>query len=293
MPNIVRETIKGIGYDNPAYGFDGDSCSVLVAIDEQSSDIAAGVGTALEVRDGDGADKEIGAGDQGMMIGYAVNETPELMPLPIALAHGITRRMADCRREGLIKYLRPDSKSQVTVEYDYDHRPVRVDTIVISTQHADDATQEQIAADLERHVIREVVPGELLDQNVKTYINPSGRFVIGGPVGDSGLTGRKIIVDTYGGSARHGGGAFSGKDPTKVDRSGAYAARHVAKNIVAAGIADRAEVQVSYAIGHRQSRLRNGGHAGNRQTLRAGNRATGEQALRPPTRRHHQPLATP
>ena len=249
VPKIARETIKGIGYDNPAYGFDGDSCSVLVAIDEQSPDIAAGVGTALEVRGHEDADQQTGAGDQGMMIGYAVDETPELMPLPIALAHNITRRLADCRRQGLIGYLRPDSKSQVTVEYGYDHRPIRVDTIVISTQHDDDVTQEQIAEDLERLVIREVVPDELLDDNVKTYINPSGRFVVGGPVGDSGLTGRKIIVDTYGGSARHGGGAFSGKDPTKVDRSGAYAARHVAKNIVAAGLAERAEVQVSYAIG--------------------------------------------
>ena len=215
VPKIARETIKGIGYDNPAYGFDGDSCSVLVAIDEQSPDIAAGVGTALEVRGHKDADRQTGAGDQGMMIGYAVDETPELMPLPIALAHNITRRLADCRRQGLIGYLRPDSKSQVTVEYGYDHRPIRVDTIVISTQHDDDVTQEQIAEDLERLVIREVVPDELLDDNVKTYINPSGRFVVGGPVGDSGLTGRKIIVDTYGEAPGTAAAHFRARTPPK------------------------------------------------------------------------------
>ncbi len=249
VPTIVRDTIREIGYDNPAYGFDCDSCSVLVALDRQSPDIAAGVKNALESRGQTDEPPQTGAGDQGMMIGYAVNETPELMPLPIAMAHRITRRLAVCRREGLIPYLRPDSKSQVTVEYDYHHRPRRIDTIVISTQHDEDVTQEQIAEDLHKHVILETAPEDMIDQRTKSYVNPSGRFVVGGPVGDSGLTGRKIIVDAYGGSARHGGGAFSGKDPTKVDRSGAYAARYVAKNIVAAGIADRAEVQVSYAIG--------------------------------------------
>ncbi len=249
VPAIARDTIRSIGYDNPAYGFDCDSCSVLVAIDRQSTDIAAGVGTAIESRGQDDAPAQTGAGDQGMMIGFAVNETPEMMPLPIALAHRFTRRMAECRREGLIPYLRPDSKSQVTIEYDYDHRPLRIDTIVISTQHDEDVSQERIARDLNEHVILATAPAGMLDDRTKRHFNPSGRFVIGGPVGDSGLTGRKIIVDAYGGSARHGGGAFSGKDPTKVDRSAAYAARHVAKNIVAAGLADRAEVQVSYAIG--------------------------------------------
>lgn len=245
---IVRDTIRKIGYDDPAYGFDCDGCSVLIALDEQSSDISAGVTEALEVR-GEASVDEVGAGDQGMMIGYASNETPELMPLPISLAHQLTKRMTDVRRNGSVSYLRPDSKSQVTVEYTEDHKPVRVDTVVISVQHDPDVTNEKIAADIQQHVIREVIPADLLDADTKYYINPSGRFVIGGPVGDAGLTGRKIIVDTYGGSARHGGGAFSGKDPTKVDRSGAYAARWVAKNLVAAGLADRAEVQVSYAIG--------------------------------------------
>ncbi len=245
---IVRDTIRKIGYDDPAYGFDCDGCSVLIALDEQSSDISAGVTEALEVR-GEASVDEVGAGDQGMMIGYASNETPELMPLPISLAHQLTKRMTDVRRNGIVPYLRPDSKSQVTIEYTEDHKPVRVDTIVISVQHDPDVTNEKIAADIQQHVIREVIPADLLDADTKYYINPSGRFVIGGPVGDAGLTGRKIIVDTYGGSARHGGGAFSGKDPTKVDRSGAYAARWVAKNLVAAGLADRAEVQVSYAIG--------------------------------------------
>lgn len=245
---IVRDTIRKIGYDDPAYGFDCDGCSVLIAIDEQSSDISQGVSEALEGR-GLGGAGEVGAGDQGMMIGYASNETPELMPLPIALAHRLTRKISEVRRDGTVNYLRPDSKSQVTIEYTKDHGPVRVDTIVISAQHDPDATNEQISADIQQHVISQVVPAELLDDKTKYYINPSGRFVIGGPVGDAGLTGRKIIVDTYGGSARHGGGAFSGKDPTKVDRSAAYAARWVAKNIVAAGLAERAEVQLSYAIG--------------------------------------------
>ncbi|MGA0276012.1 MAG: methionine adenosyltransferase [Dehalococcoidia bacterium] len=245
---IVRDTIRKIGYDDPAYGFDCDGCSVLIALDEQSSDISAGVTEALEVR-GEASVDEVGAGDQGMMIGYASNETPELMPLPISLAHQLTKRMTDVRRKGSVSYLRPDSKSQVTIEYTEDHKPVRVDTVVISVQHDPDVTNQKIAADIQQHVIREVIPADLLDADTKYYINPSGRFVIGGPVGDAGLTGRKIIVDTYGGSARHGGGAFSGKDPTKVDRSGAYAARWVAKNLVAAGLADRAEVQVSYAIG--------------------------------------------
>ena len=246
---IVRDTIRKIGYDNPDYGFTCDSCAVLVALNEQSPDIRDGVDTALEARgEGPGA-AEIGAGDQGMMIGYASNETAELMPLPIALAHRLTRRMSEARRSKEISYLRPDSKSQVTVEYTSSRRPVRVDTIVLSTQHDPGVTNEQISADLREHVINKVVPDGLLDSNTKYHINPSGKFVIGGPVGDAGLTGRKIIVDTYGGSARHGGGAFSGKDPTKVDRSGAYAARHVAKNLVAAGLADRAEIQVSYAIG--------------------------------------------
>ena len=248
IQKIVRETIKNIGYDDPAYGFDCDGCSVLVALDEQSADIAAGVSEAIEIR-GEAGAQEIGAGDQGMMIGYASNETPELMPLPISLAHRLTRRMSEARRDGTIGYFRPDSKSQVTVEYTEDHKPVRVDTIVISTQHDPDATNDQIEADIQKHVIGQVVPADLLDDRTKYFINPSGKFVIGGPVGDAGLTGRKIIVDTYGGSARHGGGAFSGKDPTKVDRSGAYAARWVAKNLVAAGLADRAEVQLSYAIG--------------------------------------------
>lgn len=248
IKSIVRDTIRRIGYDKDEYGFSCDSCAVLVALNEQSPDIKAGVDTALEVRGESGA-QEVGAGDQGMMIGYASNETPEYMPLPISLAHRLTLKMAQARRSGEIPYLRPDSKSQVTIEYSEDHIPQRVDTIVISTQHDDNVSNSQIEADLQKFVIKEVVPAELLDGKTKYHINPSGRFVIGGPVGDAGLTGRKIIVDTYGGSARHGGGAFSGKDPTKVDRSGAYAARHVAKNLVAAGLADRAEVQVSYAIG--------------------------------------------
>ncbi len=246
--SIVRETIRKIGYNDPAYGFDCDGCSVLIALDEQSSDISAGVSEALEVR-GENIAKEVGAGDQGMMIGYASNETSSLMPLPISLAHQLTKRLTDVRRDKSISYLRPDTKSQVTVEYTEDHKPIRVDTVVISAQHDPDVTNEKITADIQQHVIQKIIPSDLLDANTKYYINPSGRFVIGGPVGDAGLTGRKIIVDTYGGSARHGGGAFSGKDPTKVDRSAAYAARWVAKNLVAAGLADRAEVQVSYAIG--------------------------------------------
>ncbi len=249
IPRIARETILGIGYDNAEYGFDGNSCAVLVSIDQQSADIKRGVDTALEVRGEAGAEAEVGAGDQGMMIGYAVNETPELMPMPISLAHKLTKRLANVRKDGQLPYLRPDGKSQVTVEYNAEHKPLRVHTVVISTQHAPDATNQQIETDIVGHVIKEVIPSEFLDSDTRYVINPSGRFVIGGPHGDAGLTGRKIIVDTYGGSARHGGGAFSGKDPTKVDRSGAYAARWVAKNLVAAGVARRAEVQLSYAIG--------------------------------------------
>lgn len=248
IPKIVRETILEIGYDNAEYGFDGNSCAVLVSLDQQSVDIAGGVNVALEAR-GTGAETEIGAGDQGMMIGYAVNETPELMPLPISLAHRLTKRLSELRKGGQLSYLRPDGKSQVTVEYDENNIPLRVHTIVVSTQHSPDVNNETIHDDMIAHLIREVVPSDLLDRDTRYIINPSGRFVIGGPHGDAGLTGRKIIVDTYGGSARHGGGAFSGKDPTKVDRSGAYAARYVAKNIVAAGLADRCELQLSYAIG--------------------------------------------
>jgi S-adenosylmethionine synthetase len=249
IPKVVRKTVLDIGYDNAEYGFDGTSCAVLVSLDQQSTDIKGGVDVALEVRgEGDSAE-EVGAGDQGMMIGYAVNETPELMPLPISLAHQLTRRLAELRKNGQLSYLRPDGKSQVTVEYSSDHKPLRVDTVVISTQHAPEASNEVIERDVIAEIIKAVVPGKLLDSNTKYVVNPSGKFVIGGPHGDAGLTGRKIIVDTYGGSARHGGGAFSGKDPTKVDRSGAYAARYVAKNLVAAGVADRVEVQLSYAIG--------------------------------------------
>ncbi len=252
IPSIVRETIKGIGYTRAKYGFDAETCAVLSSIDEQSADIAQGVNQALEAREGTMSDEEIeaiGAGDQGLMFGFACNETEELMPLPISLAHKLSRRLAEVRKNGTLAYLRPDGKTQVTVEYDENKKPVRVDTIVISTQHDPEATLEQIQADLKEHVINAVVPVELLDSETKYFINPTGRFVIGGPQGDAGLTGRKIIVDTYGGYARHGGGAFSGKDATKVDRSAAYAARYVAKNIVAAGLADRAEVQLAYAIG--------------------------------------------
>ena len=249
IPRIVRDTIREIGYTRAKFGFDCDTCGVLVSIDEQSADIAMGVDEALESKDGNGEvlDK-IGAGDQGMMFGYASNETPELMPLPISLAHRLSRRLTEVRKDGTLTYLRPDGKTQVTVEY-VDGKPKRIDTIVISTQHSPEVTQEQIKADLKRYVIDAALPAEFVDKNTKYFINPTGRFVIGGPHGDAGLTGRKIIVDTYGGMARHGGGAFSGKDPSKVDRSAAYAARYVAKNIVAAGLADQCEIQLSYAIG--------------------------------------------
>ncbi|TEB17705.1 S-adenosylmethionine synthase [Pelotomaculum sp. FP] len=251
IPKIARETVREIGYTRAKYGFDCDTCAVLTSIDEQSSDIAQGVDRALEVRDGRDLEdilEATGAGDQGMMFGYAVNETPELMPMPISLAHQLSRRLAVVRKAKLLPYLRPDGKTQVTVEYE-DNRPVRVDTIVVSTQHDAKMTLEEIQKDIIEHVIMPVIPPEYVDGNTRFLVNPSGRFVIGGPQGDTGLTGRKIIVDTYGGMARHGGGAFSGKDPTKVDRSASYAARYVAKNIVAAGLADRCEFQVAYAIG--------------------------------------------
>lgn len=252
MKGIVRDTVAEIGYTRGKYGFDAENLAVLVAVGEQSPDIAQGVDQALEAREGSMSDAEIeaiGAGDQGLMFGYACNETPELMPLPISLAHKLARRLTEVRKNGTLSYLRPDGKTQVTVEYDENQHAVRVDTIVISTQHDEEVTLEQIKKDLHEYVIKPVVPAELLNEETKYFINPTGRFVIGGPKGDAGLTGRKIIVDTYGGYARHGGGAFSGKDATKVDRSGAYAARYVAKNIVAAGLADRAEVQLAYAIG--------------------------------------------
>lgn len=250
IPKIVRETIREIGYTRAKFGFDSETCAVITSIDEQSPDIAMGVDKAYEAKTGEMSDAEIeaiGAGDQGMMFGYASNETPELMPLPVSLAHKLCKKLTDVRKSGELDYLRPDGKSQVTVEYD-DDKIVRVDTVVISTQHAD-IPIETIRKDILEKVIKPIVPQELMDQNSKIFVNPTGRFVIGGPQGDSGLTGRKIIVDTYGGMARHGGGAFSGKDPTKVDRSAAYAARYVAKNIVAAGLADRCEVQLAYAIG--------------------------------------------
>ncbi|ADU31567.1 methionine adenosyltransferase [Evansella cellulosilytica] len=252
IPKIVRETVKGIGYTRAKYGFDYETCAVLTSIDEQSPDIAQGVDQALEAREGQMSDSEIeaiGAGDQGLMFGYADNQTPELMPLPISLSHKLARRLSEVRKDGTVGYLRPDGKTQVTVEYDENDQPVHIDTIVISTQHHPEITNEQIVADLKEHVIKPIVPAQLIDEKTKYFINPTGRFVIGGPQGDAGLTGRKIIVDTYGGYARHGGGAFSGKDATKVDRSAAYAARYVAKNIVAAGLADRCEVQLAYAIG--------------------------------------------
>ncbi len=251
IPKVVRNTIREIGYDRAKYGFDCDTCAVLTSIDEQSSDIAMGVDKALEAKVGEMSEEQIqaiGAGDQGMMFGFACDETPELMPMPIMLAHKLTLKLSEVRKNGTIKYLRPDGKSQVTIEYDGD-KPVRVDTVVISTQHGAEADHDTIEKDIMEHVIIPVIPKELLDEGTKYFINPTGRFVVGGPQGDSGLTGRKIIVDTYGGYARHGGGAFSGKDPTKVDRSAAYAARYVAKNIVAAGIARKCEVQLAYAIG--------------------------------------------
>ena len=250
VQQIVRDTIREIGYDRAKYGFDCDTCAVLTAIDEQSADIALGVDNSLESKEGASeADLAIGAGDQGMMFGYACDETKELMPLPISLAHKLAKRLTDVRKDGTFDYLRPDGKSQVTVEYDEDNQPVRVDTVVISTQHSPEVSLTQIREDMIEQVVKKVIPSHLLDENTKYFINPTGRFVIGGPHGDSGLTGRKIIVDTYGGIGRHGGGAFSGKDPTKVDRSGAYAARWVAKNIVAAGLAKRCEIQLAYAIG--------------------------------------------
>ena len=250
IPKVVRDTIREIGYDRAKYGFDCDTCAVLTAIDEQSADIALGVDNSLERKEGaSDADLAIGAGDQGMMFGYACDETPELMPLPISLAHKLAKRLAEVRKNGMFDYLRPDGKSQVTVEYDEQNLPVRVDTVVLSTQHSPEVSLQQIRRDMIEQVIKPVIPAHLLDENTKYFINPTGRFVIGGPQGDSGLTGRKIIVDTYGGIGRHGGGAFSGKDPTKVDRSAAYAARWVAKNIVAAGLAKRCEIQLAYAIG--------------------------------------------
>ena len=252
MQAVVRKTVTEIGYDNSYIGFDGNTCAVMLSIDKQSTDIAMGVDRALEAKENTMSDEEldaIGAGDQGMMFGYATNETEDYMPYPISLAHKLTRRLTEVRKNGTLTYLRPDGKSQVTVEYDADGKPVHIDAVVISTQHDPDVTQEQIHADVRKYVIDPILPAELVDETTKYFINPTGRFVIGGPAGDTGLTGRKIIVDTYGGYARHGGGAFSGKDCTKVDRSAAYAARYAAKNIVAAGLADKCEIQLSYAIG--------------------------------------------
>ncbi|MEE5988615.1 methionine adenosyltransferase [Ligilactobacillus equi] len=250
IQKIVRKTIKEIGYTGNKYGFDGDNCAVLTAIDEQSADIAQGVDASLETREGQGNPlDQIGAGDQGLMFGYAIDETPELMPLPIALSHRLMRQIAKIRKDGTLSYLGPDAKAQVTVEYDETDQPVRVDTVVLSTQHADGVSLDTIKADVKKLVIDQVIPKELLDEKTKYFINPTGRFVIGGPQGDAGLTGRKIIVDTYGGAAHHGGGAFSGKDATKVDRSASYAARYIAKNLVAAGLAKKVEIQIAYAIG--------------------------------------------
>ena len=252
IQRVVRNTVREIGYDRAKYGFDCDTCGVIVAIDEQSADIAMGVDKALEVRENNMSDEEIeaiGAGDQGLMFGYATNETPEFMPYPISMAHKLSLKLTEVRKDGTLPYLRPDGKTQVTVEYDEDGKPARIDTVVLSTQHSEEVTQEQIHEDIRKYVFDAVLPQDMIDENTKYFINPTGRFVIGGPHGDSGLTGRKIIVDTYGGYARHGGGAFSGKDPTKVDRSASYAARYVAKNIVAAGLADKCEIQLSYAIG--------------------------------------------
>ena len=252
MQKVVRETVKEIGYTKAEYRFDGDSCAVFVAIDEQSADIAMGVDKALEAKENKMSEEEIeaiGAGDQGMMFGYATNETPELMPYPISLAHKLALQLTKVRKDGTLTYLRPDGKSQVSVEYDENDKPVRLEAVVLSTQHDPDVTQEQIHADIKKYVFDPILPADMIDADTKFFINPTGRFVIGGPHGDAGLTGRKIIVDTYGGYARHGGGAFSGKDCTKVDRSAAYAARYVAKNIVAAGLADKCEIQLSYAIG--------------------------------------------
>ena len=249
IPSIVRKTVCDIGYDRPEYGFDGNTCAVLTTIDEQSGDIAMGVDNSLEAREGEADDGDTGAGDQGMMFGFACDETPEYMPAPIAYAHRLTRRLAEVRKNGTLPWLRPDGKSQVTVQYGEDGSVQRVDTVVISTQHAADVTNDVIRQSIIDEVIKKVIPAELLDNDTKYFINPTGRFVIGGPVGDSGLTGRKIIVDTYGGYASHGGGAFSGKDPTKVDRSAAYMARYIAKNIVAAGLAKKCQIELAYAIG--------------------------------------------
>ena len=249
IQSIVRETVRSIGYDRAKYGFDCDSCAVITSLHAQSPDIALGVDRSYEAKNGTDTDGlDTGAGDQGLMFGYACNETPELMPLPISLAHRLAKRLTEVRKNGTLAYLRPDGKTQVTIEYE-DDKPVRVDTVVISSQHSENVTAEQIREDIIREVIKPIVPVDMMDENTKIYVNPTGRFVVGGPAGDTGLTGRKIIVDTYGGYARHGGGAFSGKDPTKVDRSASYAARYIAKNVVKAGLADRCEVQVAYAIG--------------------------------------------